>query len=171
MVKENSVSFSGLEIRGKGRTGWRKTRFIIFASLNSQPQNSKVYKKVAREGKRGTTCWWNGWKDQKISERMPNPPVMEEEGAGGWVACEESREEKTRRMAEGEIKQGGRSRRLSWESVPGQRDRRWISAIRKSCGNPAGWDVLPKECSAVVLFTLLQPDKLQLYSLTHSIHS
>lgn len=79
-----------------------------------------MYEKVAREGKRGTTCWWNGWKDQKISERMPNPPVMEEEGAGGWVACEESREEKTRRMAKEEIRQGGRS----WESVPRQRDRR-----------------------------------------------
>lgn len=73
----------GLKSEEKGEQVEGKLDFIIFASLNSQPHNSKVYKKVAREGKRGTTCWWNDWKDQKISERMPNPAVMEEEGAGG----------------------------------------------------------------------------------------
>lgn len=83
-------------------------------------------------------------------------------GSRGWVVCEESRGEKTRGMAEGEIRQGGRSWQLSWEPVLRHRDRRWISAIQKSCRNPAGWDVLPEECSAVVLFTF--PCSLTNYS-------
>lgn len=83
MVRESSLSFSGLEIRGKRRTGWRKARFIILPSLNLQPQSSKMYKKVAREGKRGIKCWWNGLKDQKIKWEDAQPSSDGRGGSGG----------------------------------------------------------------------------------------
>lgn len=134
----------------KGKTGWRKTRFIVFASLNLQPQHCKVHKKVAREGKRSITCWWNGLRDEKI-ERMPNPAVMGEEGAGA-----ELRARRAGRRGQDDGRGGDQAGRTFptafMEPVPRHRDTRWISALRKSCRNPAGWDVLPEECSALVPF-------------------
>ena len=54
---ENGVSFSVLQQRleEKGELVRGKLDLFTFASLNLQPQNSKVCKKVAREGKRDIT--------------------------------------------------------------------------------------------------------------------
>lgn len=101
----------------KGRTGWRKTRFIVFASLNLQPQHCKVHKKVAREGKRSITCWWNGLRDEKM-RGCPTQQWWERREQGlSCVRGEQGGED--RMMAEGEIRQGGRSQRLSWSLFQG----------------------------------------------------
>lgn len=64
----------------------------------------------------------------------------------GWIG------KRQRGGQEEERWQGGGNLQLSWKLVGRHRDRRWISA----CRSAAGWDVLLKECSALLLFTLLQ---------------
>lgn len=157
---ENSVVLSG-SVEIKGRAGSGKVRFIHLCKFEfAAPEPQGVWKGGQRRKndiKSGDVGGMAG-KTRNRARGRASPGCQKRRER--WVKSRASRADRRRQTDQKKLKWTRRRLLGAFvESVPRQRDRRLISAIRRTCRNPAGWDTLPKERSAVLPFMLLQPDK------------